>query len=324
MNDAEQVPDPWMKSVLRTAAIYNLVWGSWVILFPLASLRICGYPEPPTYPELWQCIGMIVGVYGIGYWFASSDPFRHWPVILVGFLGKILGPLGFVYSWMNGKLPASAGIVNIFNDVIWWVPFAVILWRAFRAEQVRQTTSETSLSFTEALESFRSQNGTSLAELSEAGPVLVLFLRHSGCTFCRESLAEVEQQRAVIQEAGVQITFVHMDREEQGRELFETYHVADLPRFSDPQQVLYRACGIGLGRFSQLMSWRVLWRGYLSAIVKRHGFSRVRSNVFRMPGTILLHHGKIIHRHVAQDASDHPDYANFVCQLTTPQQTPQA
>jgi len=85
----------------------------------------------PNYPEIWQCVGMIVGVYGIGYMIAAFDPLRHWPIILVGFLGKVLGPIGMVDAIWKGKLPAIAGITCVFNDLIWWAPFAIILWRAY-------------------------------------------------------------------------------------------------------------------------------------------------------------------------------------------------
>ena len=41
-------------------------------------------------------MGMIVGVYGIGYLIAARDPRTHWPIVLVGLLGKVFGPIGFV------------------------------------------------------------------------------------------------------------------------------------------------------------------------------------------------------------------------------------
>ena len=49
-----------------------MVWGSAVVLFPDLPFRWAGIPQP-NYPELWQCIGMIVGVYGIGYAIAAFD-----------------------------------------------------------------------------------------------------------------------------------------------------------------------------------------------------------------------------------------------------------
>lgn len=74
--------------------------------------------ERPNYTQLWQCIGMIVAhYYGIGYAIAAVDPFRHWPIVFVGLLGKVLGPIGFVDAAVRGVLPWKFGVVNIFNDL---------------------------------------------------------------------------------------------------------------------------------------------------------------------------------------------------------------
>ena len=116
----------WMRPVLIAAGIYNIAWGTLVVLFPLAPFRWAGM-QPPNYPQLWQCIGMIVGVYGVGYWIAAGDPLRHWPIVLVGLLGKIFGPIGFLNAARHGELPWRAGWVNITNDLIWWIPFVLIL-----------------------------------------------------------------------------------------------------------------------------------------------------------------------------------------------------
>jgi len=127
-------PQQWMKVTLLLAAGYNISWGAFVILFPAAAFRWAGMP-PPNYPELWQCLGMVVGVYGIGYAIAAFDPMRHWPIVLVGFLGKVLGPIGFLRAALNGNLPWVAGWLNVTNDLIWWIPFAMILWKAHYRER---------------------------------------------------------------------------------------------------------------------------------------------------------------------------------------------
>lgn len=120
----------WHRTVLRVAAVYNLVWGGIAVLFPMALFRLVGMDPLPNVPELWQCIGMIVGVYGIGYWISASDPVRHWPIVLVGLLGKIFGPIGFLQAVLNDRFPAAMGITILTNDIIWWAPFALILWNA--------------------------------------------------------------------------------------------------------------------------------------------------------------------------------------------------
>jgi hypothetical protein len=65
---------------------------------------------------------------------AALDPVRHWPIVLVGLLGKIFGPIGFVGAAMKGEFPWIAGLTIITNDLIWWLPFAAILWHAWQQE----------------------------------------------------------------------------------------------------------------------------------------------------------------------------------------------
>lgn len=115
-----------MRVVLWAAAVYNIAWGVFAVFFPLVAFEWAGM-ELPNYPSLWQCIGMIVGVYGVGYAIAAADPARHWPLVLVGLLGKVFGPIGFVWAASRGELPWLAGLTILANDVAWWVPFLLIL-----------------------------------------------------------------------------------------------------------------------------------------------------------------------------------------------------
>lgn len=126
-----QPPPKWMKIVLWLAAIYNVSWGAVTIFFPSFFFTFSGMPGT-NYPEIWQCIGMIVGVYGIGYVIAASNPYRHWPIILVGLLGKILGPLGFIAAYYASRFTLKAGLLNVTNDLIWWIPFTIILFKAYK------------------------------------------------------------------------------------------------------------------------------------------------------------------------------------------------
>lgn len=115
-----------MKLTLQLAAIYNLLWGAWVVIFPEHFFELVGM-ESPSQPMIWQGMGMVIGVFGLGYWWASYDPFRHWPIIAVGFLGKIFGPLGFVFNYIEGKVPFEFFYTLITNDFMWWIPFFLIL-----------------------------------------------------------------------------------------------------------------------------------------------------------------------------------------------------
>lgn len=124
----------WMSHWLVAAGIYNLLWGGLTVLLPAWLFTLTGM-EQPRYPFIWQCVGMIVGVYGLGYLAAARDPVRHWPIVMVGFLGKIFGPLGYVMGVLKGEVPAAFGVTLPTNDLIWWVPFALILLHARACHQ---------------------------------------------------------------------------------------------------------------------------------------------------------------------------------------------
>lgn len=128
--ELKRTPARWMKWVLLAAGVYNLAWGALVVLFPLMIFDWLGMPRP-NYPQIWQCVGMIVGVYGVGYMIAAGDPVRHWPIVLVGLLGKLFGPVGFVRAALSGELPWLFGLVNVTNDLIWLVPFTLMLRQAY-------------------------------------------------------------------------------------------------------------------------------------------------------------------------------------------------
>jgi uncharacterized membrane protein HdeD (DUF308 family) len=130
---------PWMSVVLVMAGIYNLLFGAWVVLFP-QHIFVMLEMEPPLYGFLWQCVGMIVGVYGIGYLTAARKPLRHWPIVLVGLLGKIFGPIGFLQTAIAGDIPWAFGWMIITNDLIWWIPFTGILIAAYQARRSTESS----------------------------------------------------------------------------------------------------------------------------------------------------------------------------------------
>tara|TARA_Y100000589_G_C27192855_1_gene645508 strand:- start:837 stop:1274 length:438 start_codon:yes stop_codon:yes gene_type:complete len=128
----------WMSYVLIFAGIYNLIWGLISILFPFLYFDFAEIRRP-VYPEIWQCVGMVVGVYGIGYIIAAKNPYKHWVIVFVGLLGKIFGPIGFFINLTTGVFPISFGILILFNDLIWWVPFGVILFSVYSKNRSNNT-----------------------------------------------------------------------------------------------------------------------------------------------------------------------------------------
>lgn len=96
------------------------------MLFPDFLFKLIGM-STPEYLPLWQVVGMFVLVYAPAYWWAGRNPEKHPHLIIIGLLGKIFGPIGFVFSVLTNQLPLSFGVTIIFNDLIWWPAFFMYL-----------------------------------------------------------------------------------------------------------------------------------------------------------------------------------------------------
>jgi len=113
------------------AAAYNLLWGAVVCAFPSWCIELLGIGGFVSAPFL-QVLGMMVGVYAYGYWLLARDPVRYCGFVWIGLLGKVLGPIGFLFYAVRGDLPWSFGATIIFNDLVWWPAFFVFSVRYAR------------------------------------------------------------------------------------------------------------------------------------------------------------------------------------------------
>jgi hypothetical protein len=113
--------------VFLLAGIYNICWGLFTALNPNWLFRYAEM-EPMNYPDIFACVGMIVGLYGIIYLEVARKPERGFLLAAVGLIGKVLGPIGLLMLVAQGKWKSGALVMNLTNDFIWWIPFALYLW----------------------------------------------------------------------------------------------------------------------------------------------------------------------------------------------------
>jgi hypothetical protein len=302
-----------MRNVLIAAGIYNLAWGALVIALPGLFFSWAGM-EPPRYPMIWQCVGMIVGVYGIGYLAAATNAYVHWPIVLVGFLGKILGPIGFLGAAVSGDLPWAWGATIITNDLIWWVPFALMLYGAYRTLGGRYAEDEAKPELGEALARAQASDGRSLLEVTRSAPTLVIFLRHAGCIFCSETAARIaEQLEASDRETPV--VAVHMDEDDGAiARMLERHGLGRALRVADPEGELYRAVELRRGSLGQLFGLRVFLAG-MRAYLKGHRVSGLRGDGLRMPGLFLISGETILSAQRPKHAGGELDADRALCEL---------
>jgi hypothetical protein len=122
---------PFADRLFRVAFVlagcYNLAFGLWAGFWPQSFFNLFAI-LPPRYPGIWACLGMVVGVYGLLYLHAAWRLETAWPIIAVGLLGKMLGPIGIALS-ISDEWPRRLGMICIYNDLIWWLPFTLFLVR---------------------------------------------------------------------------------------------------------------------------------------------------------------------------------------------------
>lgn len=70
---------------------------------------------------------MLVGTYGLAYAYAAWRPERAAPLIAVGLVGKVLGPIGWAATVCSGEWPIRTFPLVLFNDLAWWLPFSLYL-----------------------------------------------------------------------------------------------------------------------------------------------------------------------------------------------------
>jgi len=129
--------------VFAVAGAYNLAWGAYAAIDPQWLFRYAGMPLS-NYPEIFTCLGMVVGIYGFLYWDVARKPEQGFTIAAVGLLGKVLGPIGLAQLIGSGAWPVKSVVLCVTNDFIWWIPFAVYLRDAYVHRAAAGETSSSS------------------------------------------------------------------------------------------------------------------------------------------------------------------------------------
>ncbi|HMX39622.1 MAG TPA: peroxiredoxin-like family protein [Saprospiraceae bacterium] len=157
-----------------------------------------------------------------------------------------------------------------------------------------------------------------LAELTEQSPVLLVFLRFFGCSFCREAISDISKRRKNLEAKGFRIVLVHMAPDaEVAEKFFKKYRLHPIEHISDPEKKFYRAFGLSRGTSQQLFGLMNWIRGFQASVIDGHGASFHGEDLgdgFQMPGVFTLHRGQVIRSFVHQHPYDRPDY-EAICTL---------
>jgi len=162
------------------------------------------------------------------------------------------------------------------------------------------------------LEEMTTNRGSNLSGLSKQQPVLLVFLRHFGCTFCREALSDIARERANIESFGTRIVFVHMTENDTAERYFQRYGLQGAEHISDPDCTFYTAFGLMKGSFNQLFGLQSWIRGFSAGVIDGHGVGPQLGDGFQMPGVFVLQDGEIKQSFIHKLASDRPNYKDLI------------
>jgi hypothetical protein len=166
----------------------------------------------------------------------------------------------------------------------------------------------------QALGSIHTESGAELLALAEASPVLLVFLRHFGCPFCRQMISDVGDLRGELEACGVRPVFVHQGTLEVAKATFDYYQMGEAERIHDPQAAIYRDPVFMLGRLSpaRQMLKPAVWLGWLKGTVRKYGVGEVQGDSAQMAGVFFLNGAKIVRKFIHRSMADQPDYLRMV------------
>ena len=170
-----------------------------------------------------------------------------------------------------------------------------------------------SAALTALLDRTRTESGRTLLQLVDESPVLLVFLRHFGCAFCRQAIDDVSKVRPDLTRLGVQAAFVHLGSPERAKPYFDYYNLSDAERVSNPDGSLYSDPVFALARVSVWQLFRpAVWIGWLRGAIFKYRIGLLKEDIQQMPGVFFLKDRVIANLYRHRTIADRPDYLALV------------
>lgn len=300
---------PWTSRALEAAGVYSLVWAAIAAFQPgaMQSALGLGTVEPSA---VWFALLSAVALGGGMLLIAATDPPRFWPFVLLLAVAKSSSFAGGLLLLWRGEFAGRALLLASAGDLVWAGVLGAVLLAVHEGSLDRKRCVSSEI-LQLALRT-RTNVGVSLEELSRLSPILLVFLRHSGCMFCREALADLAARRREIEANSTRLVLVHMGTGVQGDRLFARYGLEHMTRIDDPRRSLYRAFGLPRGTIGMFLSPRFWARSFQAVVLGRHRMGRFTGDPFQMPGAFLLYYGQLVRCYRHQSPADRPDYIALV------------
>lgn len=297
------------RALLYAATVYMVGWGLLVWLRPDVY---CAWAEVEMdylgpNPMGWGMFGVLGGLFYLAIALMPTRlPAAILPGILIGAAGMVISVTGLASGTLS--LPVVllqwAGELACVMGCIW---AAVDLYRRRRQIHFDASTAEGGKA-SSLLGTYAAHTGEMLAEMSEVQPILLIFLRHFGCTFCREALGDLYRLQSQILARGVRPVIVHMVEDEVAEQHMTKFGLRHIARVSDPGKALYAAFELRRGSFGQLYGIDTWVEGLRAGLLEGHSVGSEVGDNTQMPGVFLVHKGEVVRAFRHATASTRADF----------------
>jgi len=152
-----------------------------------------------------------------------------------------------------------------------------------------------------------------LGQLWADRTVVLVFVRHFGCVFCKQQLAEISPLLDRVQRVGARIVVIGQGSIEEAR-VFRDTEKLTLPLLTDPSRASYCALDMRRGLTSVLRASVVVraWSTWRAGFRQSH----VAGDALQQGGVVVIAPGGVERfRFISREAGDHPAPADILTAL---------
>jgi len=288
------------QNILKVSSVFSLFWGLLFIFSPGSFSTAGSIVLPITSAAFVVLTGIVYLLNSLILYIASFDKARHWlAILLVSFIDLAVTCL-FLYFTVNSYYDLLPGSLLCLIHLVKYLALLGVLNAAYEENTFEESAPK---KFNDLLGIVRTSQNKSLLELSNEKKVLLVFVRHFGCTFCRETVSEFAKIDDMIAEKNYHLVFVHMSDTDFGNQFFSQYYKHPVHHISDPAKLLYRSLNLKRGTFLQLFGPMTWVRGIYAGLFKGNGLGEVEGDSLQLGGLFILDQGKIVFEHRSKSAS---------------------
>jgi hypothetical protein len=146
--------------------------------------------------------------------------------------------------------------------------------------------------------------------LEDSNCLMVIFLRHFGCTYCRKTLASYKEFAETQKHKNFSPLFVHMSSTRDGTDMLQTYGLGGVAHISDPQQELYRLFSLDRGGLLQHFGPKVLAKSFKDLF--KYGVGGLMGDGFQMPGVFVVNKAGVVSSFINETVADDVNFEQLL------------